>query len=30
MIALGKYNNLEILRDTTVGLFLGDDEGKLI
>jgi len=26
MIALGKYNNLEILRDTTVGLFLGDDE----
>ena len=28
MIALGKYNNLEILRDTTVGLFLGDDEGN--
>ncbi|HCO85609.1 MAG TPA: GntR family transcriptional regulator, partial [Arenibacter sp.] len=28
MIALGQYNNLEILRDTTVGLFLGDDEGN--
>lgn len=28
MIALGKYNNLEILRDTTVGLFLGDDVGN--
>lgn len=28
MIALGKYSNLEILRDTTVGLFLGDDEGN--
>lgn len=28
MITLGKYNNLEILRDTTVGLFLGDDEGN--
>lgn len=28
MIALGKYNNLEILRDTTVGLFLGDGEGN--
>ena len=28
MISLGKYNNLEILRDTTVGLFLGDDEGN--
>jgi predicted RNA-binding protein (virulence factor B family) len=28
MIALGKYSNLEILRDTTVGLFLGDEEGN--
>lgn len=28
MIALGKYSNLEILRDTTVGLFLGDDDGN--
>ena len=28
MIALGKYSNLEILRDTTVGLFLGDDQGN--
>lgn len=28
MIALGEYNDLEILRDTTVGLFLGDDEGN--
>ncbi|NNG10359.1 MAG: GntR family transcriptional regulator [Arenibacter sp.] len=28
MIALGKYNNLEILRDTSVGLFLGDEEGN--
>lgn len=26
MIALGEYNTLEILRDTSVGLFLGDDE----
>ncbi len=28
MIALGEYSNLEILRDTTVGLFLGDEEGN--
>ncbi|WP_394748617.1 CvfB family protein [Spongiimicrobium salis] len=27
MIALGKYNTLEILRSTSVGLFLGDGEG---
>ena len=26
MIKLGDYNELEILRDTSVGLFLGDDE----
>ncbi len=28
MIALGKYNILEVLRDTSVGLFLGDEEGN--
>ena len=28
MIALGEYNKLEILRDTSVGLFLGDEEGN--
>ncbi len=28
MIELGKYNTLEILRDTSVGLFLGDEEGN--
>tara|TARA_R110002126_G_scaffold71366_5_gene178977 strand:- start:62 stop:898 length:837 start_codon:yes stop_codon:yes gene_type:complete len=28
MIELGRINNLEILRDTSVGLFLGDDEGN--
>jgi predicted RNA-binding protein (virulence factor B family) len=28
MIELGKKNTLEILRDTSVGLFLGDDEGN--
>ncbi len=28
MIALGEYNTLEILRDTSVGLFLGDDENN--
>ncbi len=28
MIALGKYNTLEVLRDTSVGLFLGDEEGN--
>ncbi len=30
MIALGKYNTLKILRDTSVGLFLGDTEGTEI
>src|SRR6056297_23025 len=28
MIELGKKNKLEILRDTSVGLFLGDEEGN--
>ena len=28
MIELGRINNLEILRDTSVGLFLGDEEGN--
>ena len=28
MIELGHINNLEILRDTSVGLFLGDEEGN--
>ncbi len=28
MIQLGKYNTLEILRHTSVGLFLGDEEGN--
>lgn len=28
MIALGEYNELEILRDTSVGLFLGDADGN--
>lgn len=28
MIELGRKNNLEILRDTSVGLFLGDEEGS--
>jgi len=28
MMELGKYNTLEILRDTEPGLFLGDDEGN--
>jgi hypothetical protein len=28
MIELGNYNTLEILRDTSVGLFLGDEEGN--
>jgi len=28
MIEIGKYNELEILRDTSVGLFLGDEEGE--
>ncbi len=30
MIALGEYNTLEILRDTSVGLFLGDGEDNEI
>ncbi|WP_273567094.1 CvfB family protein [Maribacter halichondriae] len=30
MIALGEFNSLEILRDTSVGLFLGDGEGNEI
>ena len=30
MIELGSYNTLTILRDTRVGLFLGDDEGEEI
>ena len=28
MIELGRINDLEILRDTSVGLFLGDEEGN--
>lgn len=28
MIEIGKYNNLTILRSTSVGLFLGDDSGE--
>lgn len=28
MIAIGVYNELEILRETSVGLFLGDEEGE--
>lgn len=28
MIELGKYNDLEILRHTSVGLYLGDEEGE--
>ncbi|WP_425237332.1 CvfB family protein [Ulvibacterium sp.] len=30
MFLLGKFNSLQILRDTSVGLFLGDDEGNEI
>jgi predicted RNA-binding protein (virulence factor B family) len=30
MIQLGNYNTLEILRSTSVGLFLGDEEGTEI
>lgn len=30
MIELGNYNNLEVLRDTSVGLFLGSDSGAEI
>ena len=28
MIEIGRYNTLQILRETTVGLFLGDDDGE--
>ncbi|SFU46363.1 hypothetical protein SAMN05216480_104116 [Pustulibacterium marinum] len=28
MIAIGEFHNLEILRETSVGLFLGDDKGN--
>lgn len=28
MIEIGKYNELEILRETSVGLYLGDEEGE--
>lgn len=28
MIEIGKYNTLRILRETTVGLFLGDEDGE--
>ncbi len=28
MIEIGKYNDLEILRETSVGLFLGDESGE--
>ncbi|MCM5663544.1 CvfB family protein [Galbibacter mesophilus] len=28
MIQIGEYNTLEILRETSVGLFLGDEEGN--
>ena len=28
MIEVGKYNTLIVLRDTSVGLYLGDDEGE--
>ena len=30
MIEIGVYNKLRILRETTVGLFLGDDEGESV
>ena len=30
MIKVGKYNNLEIIRDESIGLFLGDNEGEEI
>ena len=30
MIALGEYNSLEILRDTSVGLFLGDGQDEIL
>ncbi len=28
MIDIGKYNELTILRHTSVGLYLGDEEGE--
>jgi hypothetical protein len=28
LIEIGKYNDLEILRETSVGLYLGDEEGE--
>ena len=28
MIEIGKYNDLEILRETSIGLYLGDDSGE--
>lgn len=28
MIEIGKYNDLEILRETSVGLYLGDEDGE--
>lgn len=28
MIEIGKYNDLEILRETSIGLYLGDEEGE--
>ncbi|MEQ8425119.1 MAG: S1-like domain-containing RNA-binding protein, partial [Cyclobacteriaceae bacterium] len=28
MIAIGKYNDLKVLRSTSVGLYLGDEEGE--
>ena len=30
MIELGNYNTLKVLRSTSIGLFLGDDEGTEI
>ena len=28
MIEIGRYNELKILRHTSVGLYLGDEEGE--
>jgi len=28
MIEIGKYNTLEVLRETSIGLYLGDEEGQ--
>nr|WP_293283687.1 S1-like domain-containing RNA-binding protein [Allomuricauda sp.] len=30
MIELGNYNTLKVLRSTSIGLFLGDEEGTVI